>query len=52
MENEKNRRCEVSEKQLKIIKEEIEKIQFGAVTIVVHEGKIVQVDTSTKLRLS
>lgn len=52
MENAKNRRCEVSEKQLKIIKDEIEKIQYGTVTVVVHEGKIVQVDTSTKLRLT
>lgn len=52
MENGKNRRCEVNEKQLKIIKDEIEKIQYGTVTVVVHEGKIVQVDTSTKLRLT
>lgn len=52
MGNEKNRKCEVSEKQLEIIKGEIEKIQYGTVTVVVHEGKIVQVDTSTKLRLT
>lgn len=43
--------CEVSSITLQQIKEEIEKIQFGSVTIVVHEGKIVQIDTSTKKRL-
>lgn len=47
----KNKGCQVSSITLQQIKEEIEKIQFGSVTIVVHEGKIVQIDTSTKKRL-
>lgn len=47
----KSKECEVSSITLQQIKEEIEKIQFGSVTIVVHEGKVVQIDTSTKKRL-
>lgn len=37
---------------LRKMKEEIEKINYGSVTAVIHEGKIVQIDTSTKIRLS
>lgn len=40
MGNEKERKCEVNEKQLKIIKEEIEKLYYGTVSVVVHEGKL------------
>lgn len=33
------------------IKNEIEKIQYGSVTIVIHDGKIVQLESSSKTRL-
>lgn len=41
----------VEESVLTQIKEQIEKIQYGSVTIVIHEGKIVQLDTNAKVRL-
>jgi hypothetical protein len=36
---------------LQKIQAEVDKIQFGSVTLVVHEGKIVQIDTNNKIRL-
>lgn len=50
MENEKEKNADANEKALQKIKEEIEKIQFGSVTAVIHDGQIIQVDTNTKLR--
>lgn len=41
----------VDELVMKQIKEQLEKIQYGSVTVVVHEGKIVQLDTNAKIRL-
>lgn len=51
MENAKKNNLEANEKALQKLKEEIEKINYGSVTVVIHEGKIVQLDTSTKIRL-
>lgn len=45
------KKCGVNELVMKQIKEQIEKIQYGSVTVVVHGGKIVQVDTNAKIRL-
>lgn len=36
---------------LEKVAEEIKKIKYGSVTAVVQEGKIVQIDTNTKIRL-
>lgn len=47
--NEEKRKMD--EKVLEQIKEKIESIQYGSVTAVVHEGKIVQLDTNVKIRL-
>lgn len=47
----KNNRPEISEIVLNRIKEQIEKIEYGSVTVVVHDGRVVQLDTSTKIRL-
>lgn len=47
----KMRKCSVDELVMKQIKEQIEKIQYGSVTVVVHGGKIVQLDTNAKIRL-
>lgn len=41
----------LDEATLHRLQEEIEKIQFGSVTVVIHEGKIVQLDTNQKIRL-
>lgn len=41
----------VDEETVKKIVERIEQTQFGSVTIVVHEGKVVQLETNAKIRL-
>lgn len=47
----KDKKTKVDEQTLLKIREEIEKIQYGSVTVVIHDGRIVQLDTSTKIRL-
>lgn len=47
-----NKKSTVDESLLKKIKEQIEAVQYGSITIVVHEGKVVQIDTNTKIRLN
>lgn len=42
----------IDDEILKSIKEKIENIRFGSVTIVVHDRKIVQLETSEKTRFS
>ena len=32
------------------IKEQVNKVEYGNVNITIHDGKIVQVETSTKIR--
>lgn len=55
MEKLKEKKQEVNEKAnafaLEKVAEEIRKINYGSVTVVIQEGKIVQIDTSTKIRL-
>lgn len=47
----KEKKHKVEESVWKELREQIEKIQYGSVTVVIHEGKIVQLDTNTKIRL-
>lgn len=42
----------VSERDLKRIAEYIESIQFGSVSIVIQNGKIIQIEKNEKIRLS
>ncbi len=35
---------------LKIVAQHVEDLRFGSVVITVHEGKVVQVEVSTKVR--
>jgi hypothetical protein len=51
MQNEKTKTATVDEETLQQIKKQIEQIRYGSVTIVVHDGKVVQLDTSEKIRL-
>lgn len=55
MEKVKEKNREANEKAnaiaLEKVKEEIKKIKYGSVTAVVQEGKIIQIDTNTKIRL-
>lgn len=55
MEKRKEKNREANEKAnaiaLERVKEEIKKIEYGSVTAVVQEGKIIQIDTNTKTRL-
>lgn len=51
MSNKKERINKIDEKLLNRIREQIEQIQFGSLTIVVHEGKVVQLEQQQKIRL-
>lgn len=46
------KRVEVNDNVLNQIKKQLEKIQYGSVTIVIHAGKVVQLDTSEKIKLA
>lgn len=35
---------------LEVVKQQVTGLKFGAVTITVHEGRVVQIETSVKLR--
>lgn len=35
---------------LKSIKEKIESIEYGSITVVVHDGKVIQLETNEKTR--
>lgn len=51
MENVKEKKSEANEKAFQKLREEVEKIEYGSVTAVIHDGKIVQLDTNKKTRL-
>lgn len=36
---------------IKELEEQLEKIRYGSITLVIQDGKVVQIDTSTKTRL-
>ena len=36
---------------LNVVKSQVDSLKFGTVTITVHEGRVVQVETSSKIRL-
>lgn len=42
---------EVSVENLRKIREYIEKIQYGSVTVVIQDGKIIQIEKSEKIRM-
>lgn len=48
---ETKKKHEISEKAWQQIHSALENLQFGSVTVVVHEGKIVQIETNEKTRL-
>ena len=35
---------------LNVVKQQVDSLKFGAVTITIHEGRVVQVETSSKIR--
>jgi hypothetical protein len=39
-----------SEEWLEVVKRQVSALRFGSVEITVHEGRVVQVETSTKVR--
>lgn len=47
----RDKKTEVDERLLQKIREEIEKISYGSLTVIVHDGRVVQLDTNTKIRL-
>jgi hypothetical protein len=48
----KEKTNKVSEHELQLIAEYIESIQFGSVSVVIQNGKIVQIEKNEKIRLS
>ncbi len=47
MENRKG----ISEQDIRTVKEFIESVKFGSVSIIIQDGKIVQIEKNEKLRL-
>ncbi|MCI7181431.1 MAG: YezD family protein [Schaedlerella sp.] len=45
-------RTKVTNEDLKKIKEFIEQIRFGSVTVIVQEGKVIQIEKHEKVRLN
>lgn len=35
---------------LKIVRDQVEALRFGSVSITIHEGRVVQIETSVKVR--
>ncbi len=48
---EQKKETKISENDLKRIEDFIKSVQFGTVTIVIQDGKIVQIERNEKLRL-
>ncbi len=45
-------RTKVTNEDLKKIKEFIEQIRFGSVTVIVQDGKVIQIEKHEKVRLN
>lgn len=52
MSEENRRNVALDDETLRQLRERIEHIQYGSVTVVIHGGKVVQLDTNTKIRLA
>ena len=48
---EQKKKTKISENDLKRIEDFIESVQFGTVTIVIQDGRIIQIERNEKLRL-
>jgi hypothetical protein len=40
------------EEAIRIVRAALERIEFGSVVVTVHQGEVVGIETSTKLRLN
>lgn len=45
------RNAKVTNEELLKIKESIEEIRFGSVTVIIQDGKVIQIDKQEKIRL-
>lgn len=52
MSEENRQNVALDDETLRQLRERIEHIQYGSVTVVIHGGKVVQLDTNTKIRLA
>lgn len=52
MSKETNNKNQVKDSELKKIKELIETIQYGSVTIVVQDSKVIQIEKNEKIRFT
>ena len=48
---EEKKKHNIEEKVWQQIRAALEQIQYGSVTVVVHEGRVVQIETNEKKRL-
>ena len=46
-----NKSGNISEKELLLIKEIVESIRYGTVSLVIQDGKLIQIDKLEKVRL-
>lgn len=51
MEEEKVRKSEIKEEDIARIRELLSDIRYGSVTIIVQDGKIIQIEKNEKMRL-
>lgn len=49
--NTSTRTTETSEDWLQIVRRKVESLRFGVVQIIVHEGKVTQIESTEKTRL-
>lgn len=52
MQEEKTKSDKLDGKVLQQIKKQVEQIRYGSVTIVIHDGRVIQLDTNEKIRLA
>ncbi|MBR1865668.1 MAG: YezD family protein [Lachnospiraceae bacterium] len=51
MEKDTKKPAKLNAELIRQLEEQINKIQYGSVTAVIHDGRVVQIDTSSKIRL-
>lgn len=51
MEQEKTKKSEIKEEDIARIRDILSDIRYGSVTIVVQDGKLIQIEKNEKLRL-
>ena len=45
-----NQSNDISQKWLEVVRRSVESLRFGTVEIIVHDGRVIQIETTEKLR--